>query len=97
MDTVKALQDMLLCVLSVEYFQSTQHLIEALRTELAEPFDELTAAYAGTYQLSKCGTFMSPVTLVSDALKVMTGQGLVERKDSENGITFWRLCKLKDR
>jgi hypothetical protein len=89
MDTVKALQDMLIGILSGEYYQSTEHLIEALRTELAEPFDELAADYADSYQLSKCGTFMSPVTLVSAALKDMVKQGLVERKDGSN---LWRLC-----
>jgi hypothetical protein len=93
MDIVKDLQDMLLDVLSEEYSQSTEHLIEALSTELAEQFDELTAAYSSSYRLSKCGTLMSTVTLVSTALKDMVKQGLAERKDSENGSTFWRLYR----
>ena len=91
MDTVKTLQDLLLDVLSDEYYQSTVHLIEALRSEQAKQFNEVTAAYAGSYRLSKCGIMMSPVTLVSEALKDMAKQGLADSKSDKKGNIFWRL------
>jgi hypothetical protein len=87
-DIVAKMKILLLELLSSDHKKTAAHLVEELRVEYHLFVKEIMAYHAVKYGLSGCGTHMSPLTVVQQALAELHQEGLTDKSLSQ-GIILW--------
>jgi hypothetical protein len=80
-------------LLSEDYYIAAEHIIEEIRIEYPNIYNEILNHYSREYELSGCGINMSPKTAVLNILDFMFENNLIEKKKKNNEI-FWKKCSV---
>lgn len=83
-------KNLLLEFLSPDFGKSATHLVEEIRVEYPEFFNELIVYYQEEYNLSGCGALMSPITVVNQTLASLHDDGLID-KYLKNNASLWKM------